>query len=451
MTSFHSRRDAKCRLPSRARFPSSFTGVRVWVVFGWMLSQSLAAVAWSDSVTGYRPDYQRVSGESIAQDKNFYLLTLLQASPKVREELEADPTLTAIQKRMITPQTGVATDVADPKAAAPLSANSMTFSAESIGVARAVLMRRLQSSPALQALVKNHLRPSGTYQRQSERSDAEMLGEAWTEAARGINHIIGQFALGIEIPYPKIDSPSYSLDAPGYQRMILEARNAAASSARPNTLFFEPSLDFALRLMAINRRDEAARHEPLASGENRVAMKAMRNMDWAAYPYASVLVYGDGPNDAGVAISEEGRARCASAAELYKAKKAPFIIVSGGYVHPKQTIFSEAIEMKRELMLVHGIPEFAILVDPHARHTTTNLRNGARILFAGGVPADKPSLSVSSREHIDSIVSADFVQRCESELGYMPARLGRRISDVAAEFTALLDSLQIDPSDPLDP
>jgi uncharacterized SAM-binding protein YcdF (DUF218 family) len=31
--------------------------------------------------------------------------------------------------------------------------------------------------------------------------------------------------------------------------------------------------------------------------------------------------------------------------------------------------------MKRQLVALFGIPESAILVDPHARHTTTNLRN----------------------------------------------------------------------------
>lgn len=402
--------------------------------------------AKNDLRAGYRSDYQQVSSGSVVQDKNFYVLTLLQKDAKVRAELATEPTLTAIAKRTVN-----GSDVAQAEGAAQAAARSMIFSDITIMSVRSALMQRFLMSSALQALVNNHLRPSGTYQRLSGRSDAEMLGDAWVEAARGINHVIGQFALDAKISYPKIDSPSYDPNATGYQRMILDARNGAVRSAHPDVLLFEPALDFALRLMAINRRDEPARHEPLASGENRAAMEAMRRMDWSAYPYASVLVYGDGPDDPGVAISDAGRARCASAAALYTKKKAPFIIVSGGYVHPKQTIFSEAVEMKRELMLVYGIPESAILIEPQARHTTTNVRNAARILFAAGVAASKPSLSVSSKEHIDGIVSAKFIERCESELGYRPAKYGKRISDVAVEFTPLPDSLQIDPRDPLDP
>jgi hypothetical protein len=396
------------------------------LLVGLTLSPLISLVGLSEPSAGYRPDYVRISSGSWVQDKNFYVLTVLQSSEIARAELASDAVL------------------------AKISVNT-TLLDDDIAAARAVLVRRLPSSPVLEALVQKHLRPSGTYQRLSGLSDAQMLGEAWAQAAHGINHIVDQFVRGGEGRAPDVDSPSYDINAPGYRRMILEARQTAAHVDGARVLFFEPALDFALRLLAINRRDEAGRHEPLAFGENRAAMDAMRLTDWSAYPYVSILVYGAAPDDPGVAISEHGRASSAAAAALYKERKAPFIIVSGGYVHPKQTIFSEAVEMKRELMLVHNIPESAILIDPHARHTPSNARNGARILFAGGVPADKPSLSVSRKEHIDTIVSEQFMQRCDGELGYRPVRYGKRISDLAVEFTPLIDSLQIDPLDPLDP
>ena len=50
--------------------------------------------------------------------------------------------------------------------------------------------------------------------------------------------------------------------------------------------------------------------------------------------------------------------------------KPHFLCVSGGFVHPIRTRFSEAIEMKHDLMTRFGIPANAIIVDPHARHTT---------------------------------------------------------------------------------
>jgi DUF218 domain len=397
---------------------------------------------------GWHSEYRRVSSGSIVQDKNFYVLSLLQQDTEIRAELSAATPLAAISKRMENQA-----DVAAAKATAQATARSMIFSDTDIALARSALLVRFPKSPALQALVTNHLRPSGTYQRLIGRSDAEMLGDAWSEAARGINHVIEQFTSGTHIRYEEIDSPSYDVHSPAYQKMIVDARNDATRRNRkvPNALFFEPVLNFALRLLTINHRDEPARHEPLATGENRAAMEAMRHTVWSAYPYASLLVHGIGPETPGIAISQGSQKNSAAAAALYRKKMAPFIIVSGGYVHPKQTIFSEAVEMKRELLLVYGIPESAILIEPQARHTTTNVRNAVRILFAGGVPPDRPSLSVASKEHIDSILSEQFMKRCENELGYQPARYGKRISDVAAEFLPSLDSMQIDPRDPLDP
>ena len=46
-----------------------------------------------------------------------------------------------------------------------------------IEAVRAALIRRVSSSPALQALIEIHLRPSGAYQRSSGVGDAEMLTE----------------------------------------------------------------------------------------------------------------------------------------------------------------------------------------------------------------------------------------------------------------------------------
>ena len=48
----------------------------------------------------------------------------------------------------------------------------------------------------------------------------------------------------------------------------------------------------------------------------------------------------------------------------FRQKKAPFILVSGGNVHPNLTPYNEALEMKMALMREFGVPENAILVDP---------------------------------------------------------------------------------------
>lgn len=78
------------------------------------------------------------------------------------------------------------------------------------------------------------------------------------------------------------------------------------------------------------------------------------------------------------------------AARRFKDALAPLIVVSGGFCNSSQTLFNEALEMKRELMRAYAIPEQAILIEPFARYTTTNLHNTERLLFDIGAPLDRP-------------------------------------------------------------
>src|SRR5687767_1278931 len=155
----------------------------IWIVIlavSWSVTGTAAASA--DADVGFKADYQRVSSRSIVQDKNFYVLTLLQYSSRGRAELAADAELTAIANRMAGAKSGP-TSSGDLKAAALSAARSMTFSDDEISKVRAQLLAQTERSAALQALVNEHLRPSGTYQRLSGKSDAQMLAEAWVEAA----------------------------------------------------------------------------------------------------------------------------------------------------------------------------------------------------------------------------------------------------------------------------
>jgi hypothetical protein len=107
--------------------------------------------------------------------------------------------------------------------------------------------------------------------------------------------------------------------------------------------------------------------------------------------------------------------------------------------------------MKRDLMTRFGIPEDAILVDPHARHTTTNMRNAARLIYRYGIPFDRKALVTSDPGQSEYIENRTFAKRCVDELGYVPYRLLGRISAFDLEFVPGRDSLQSDPRDPLDP
>jgi len=91
------------------------------------------------------------------------------------------------------------------------------------------------------------------------------------------------------------------------------------------------------------------------------------------------------------------------------------------------------------------------LIEPHARHTTTNFRNAARLAFRYVIPTDRTALVTSSEDHIASSASDEFRLRNLNELGYFPVEFIKRISPVAAEFKPSVASLFFDPNDPLDP
>ncbi len=207
-------------------------------------------------------------------------------------------------------------------------------------------------------------------------------------------------------------------------------------------------LRFAIGLLDLNGRDEAIRY---GAGENAAALALAARTDWAKAPYSAILVPGAGPEDPKVALSAFGTLRLALAAERFRAGDAPFIIVSGGNVHPDRTPFNEAVEMRRALIDRFGVPAERVVLEPFARHTTTNLRNAARLLAAMKAPAGKPALIVTDRWQSGYIGSALFARRNADELGYQPGKLGARVSPTAQPFVPAAASLAVDPRDPLDP
>ena len=124
-----------------------------------------------------------------------------------------------------------------------------------------------------------------------------------------------------------------------------------------------------------------ARLEPMEKGVNEAAVKAIPSLPWSKYLYSVIVVPGAGPSDADTPSPRRAARGWRLPAEAYHAGKAPLILLSGGYVHPAQTRFAEAIEMKKVLLAEYHVPEAAVLVDPHARHTTTNMRNAAREIY----------------------------------------------------------------------
>jgi hypothetical protein len=189
----------------------------------------------------------------------------------------------------------------------------------------------------------------------------------------------------------------------------------------------------------------------MEQGENKAAYAAIIHTDWKKYPYSAIVIPGAGPGDRQTPLSTKGKERLDLAVERYRQGKAPFLLVSGGFVHPAQTKYCEAIEMKRYLVETAGIPASAILIEPHARHTTTNLRNAVRILYRYSVPFDKPVLVTSDKDQSQYMAAPDFDNRCKKELGYVPYRSLRAITPEDSEMISSIEALQANPLEPLDP
>jgi hypothetical protein len=204
-----------------------------------------------------------------------------------------------------------------------------------------------------------------------------------------------------------------------------------------------------MQLLEINNRDEAIRFEPLSSINNK-AFSKIEKINFNDFPFSLILTLGEGPEN-NLSISPNNKYRCKTAAENFRKKMAPFIMVSGGNVHPFQTSFNEGIEMKKYLIEHLGVPEHAIIVEPYARHTITNFRNANRIIFRNNIPFNKKVLCVTSKYHTDYLNNPDFEKRSIQELGYAPFKSIRNIGIFTSEFFPTIESLQINVLDPLDP
>jgi len=375
------------------------------------------------------------SPRNIVFKKNYPLTYALEQNPSV---VQADPTLQALAHQKYEVLSGVV----DGWEAVQLS----RFSEDEIALSAA---RLGALADKLSALVR-HLRIKGSYYIFNDLPDDAFLEAAWKQDAEGMNHVLDVHALGKMPRYPAIDRITTSPDDTemAYVRNLAWSNVLSAAKDRP---FYAITLESALAWLDANGRFEAADFEPMESGINSKAYKAIGKTHWDQYPYSVILVLGCGPEREGEAISPQSRLRAWYGAQLYREGKAPFIVVSGGRVHPFKTPYSEAEEMKQYLMEVCGIPEEAIIAEPHARHTTTNIRNTARIMLSQGIPPTMSGIITSGREHIDYVTGEGFLDNCRREMLTVPFTLGTRLSLREVTFYPLPSAYQVAPLDPLDP
>ncbi len=266
----------------------------------------------------------------------------------------------------------------------------------------------------------------------------------------GINAIIRTYGLGDVPSYPQIDGAG-AID-PQERQARLQAADWLSRVARGGSAqALDASVDYALALLDVGDRTDAIGYEPLTGGLNTPAMARAKALDWGRYRYTALIVTGVGPEVDGMALSPFGKYHLRLAADRFARGEAPFVIVTGGRAHPRATRFAEAEQMRATLIARYGVPADAILVEPYARHTTTNLRNAARLLMTVGAPLDRDTLIVCNPGQSASIENAQFVQRNERELGYQPGRVGIRLAPTELVFRPSSLSARIDPRDPLDP
>jgi len=387
----------------------------------------------------------KLIGSNFIQTKNYYLLTLFQNNVAAKQLLSNDPELTKLtQIRLDNIKLSLAT-CKDPLCLT----QTLKFSPDEIKAVSDRLTTLYKTDNALGNLVKQHLIPSGTYQQFNSLLPVQILVNAWEQDAKAVNYAIEVYAEGRKPNYPAIDSISFNVKNRSYLNLVYDASATIWDESKKEKLFFVPSMNYALHCLEINERDDAANDEPMISGINKNAYNRIRTINWAKYKYTMILIPGAGPDVAGVALSAEGMLRCRVAALRYFEGLAPFIMTSGGKVHPYKTKYCESDEMKKYMVEKLHVPENAIFVDPHARHTTTNMRNCARIIFRYGMPFSKPC--ITSTDKSQSYFIANMAGRCEKELGYVPYKLGKRLSDTEQEFYPTIESLRIDNDEPLDP
>ncbi len=386
---------------------------------------------------------------NIILQKNFPFLNLVQSHCKIKQLLrdnESFKQLANSKKQRLTERLNIT------------GRNFLEIDsvADSFQISDAELLASLDEWAKLSettwfADVIDSLRLTNQFNLINKLNDKEFIQKAWQKELKGINQIISVYATGAKSRYPHIDSVSYNVNSNYYKKVLNIAALNVLDDVDDNVTFFVSSLEFALWVMEANERDEAARFEPMELGENAAAVKQVAQTKWEEYPYSVILVPGHGPEEEGVALSPLGMMRCKLAADRYFKGMAPYIILSGGYVHPFQTPFCEATEMKNELMNRYNIPESALIIEPHARHTTTNFRNAARLIFKYGIPFEKKALCTTTLDQSYYITNMNFDKRCIMELGYVPYKLGERLNRNDVEFYPLPESCMLDCNDPLDP
>ena len=296
----------------------------------------------------------------------------------------------------------------------------------------------------------SELRRKNFYSATAVDQDSGFVRSAWNSSVTALNYIFDVYLAGRPPVYVKIDSISFQKNDPLFASAVQQLLAGASKRNKDDKIIWSSSMATAITLLQLNGRDEAARYEPLNSGYNKAPFKNIKKINWSKYTYSMILVPGLGPEQPGVAIDPGGIKRCIAGAAAYRDGLAPFIVVSGGHVHPFKTPFNEAVEMKNYLVNELGIPERAVFIEPHARHTTTNLRNANRMVYRFGMDESKPILIVTDASQA-AYITGGMAKTSMRDLGYLPYRDVKSLGNGRVVYYPVFDSFFRNPKEPLDP
>jgi hypothetical protein len=400
-----------------------------------LFNSSLSASAQSANVT---------FTDSTLTAKVFPLLSLIQQNSRLQKAMQKDEVfqnISAMQYKRTSQSIQTCNLVS-------CYADSLKWIDKEIDRIGTELIRLYKTQNDLRNII-SLLRKQGSYAFYEASPDTTYLRNAWNDAAKGINRIFDVYIKSSKPRYSAIDSISFKRGDLQFKQQI---QNSTESFLQKNdqNQFITSMLRTALSVLKINGRDEATRYEPLNVGLNQQPVLKVKATRFPDYPYSVILIPGSGPDKPGEALNAKGAKRCEDGVLRYRKGLAPFIVVSGGHVHPFRTPYCEAVEMEKYMVEKLGVPADVILIEPHARHTTTNLRNTSRMIYRFGLPSDKPVLIVT-----DSSQSTYIVEQMDKtairDLGYIPWSRLKKLSEEETEFYPSWNCLQVDPIDPLDP
>ncbi|WP_448700665.1 YdcF family protein [Mucilaginibacter sp. AW1-3] len=391
-----------------------------------------------------RGQYTRGTDAMLAS-RNFPLLTGLKADSRMTHRFQKDAVLLKLQtirfKRLkqalaTCPTVGCYTD-------------SLKWQPAEVAAVGDELVKLYPVDKTLRSEI-SRLKTKGAYETVI-KADTALLRKAWNDDAGGINRILDVYFSGAKPTYSKIDSISFQPGDPRFYKQVKDLLKGLINDKKHRgDLFFDLPLHAAIGALKMNGRDEAARYLPLSGGLNKGPYLKIKRTKWTAYPYSAILIPGLGPETAGVPLDPGGARRCDDGAKRFRKGLAPFMIVSGGHVHPFKTTFNEAVEMKRYLVTQLGIPAGAVLIEPHARHTTTNLRNANRMIYRFSMPVNKPILIVTDSSQTNYMCKG-MEKVALRDLGYVPYRDLKKLNDKETAYYPNWASLQVNSKDPLDP